>query len=139
VELNEPLLFLKLACLGCFIRVVKNRLIQVLNKANGLEPQKEGLLLESEFSMARLNSLSAMSLSCVYMPANARHWWLLLVILATWKAEIQRVKVQGQPRQTERPHFQNNQSKTDWRCGSRVQHLLCKCEALSSNPRPIQK
>jgi hypothetical protein len=23
-----------------------------------------------------------------------------------------------------------------WRCGSELEHLLCKCEALSSNPTP---
>jgi hypothetical protein len=33
----------------------------------------------------------------------------------------------------EKPHLLNNQSKMDWRWGSRVECLLCKCEALSSN------
>jgi hypothetical protein len=27
----------------------------------------------------------------------------------------------------------------DWRCGSRVECLLCKCEALSSNPSNTKK
>jgi hypothetical protein len=31
-------------------------------------------------------------------------------------------------------HLQNNQSKMDWRCGSSGECLLCKHEALSSNP-----
>jgi hypothetical protein len=27
----------------------------------------------------------------------------------------------------------------DWRCGSSIEHLLCKCKALSSNPGPTKK
>jgi hypothetical protein len=30
----------------------------------------------------------------------ARLWWLTPGILATWEAEIRRIKVQGQPKQT---------------------------------------
>jgi hypothetical protein len=30
----------------------------------------------------------------------ARHWWLMLVILATQKAEIKRITARSQPRQT---------------------------------------
>jgi hypothetical protein len=29
--------------------------------------------------------------------ARARHWWLMLIILPTWEAEIRRITVQGQP------------------------------------------
>jgi hypothetical protein len=39
------------------------------------------------------------------------------VILATWEAEIRRMKV-SPGKQFARPHFQNNQSKMDWRYGS---------------------
>jgi hypothetical protein len=28
---------------------------------------------------------------------SARCWWLMLVILATWEVDIQRIVVQGQP------------------------------------------
>jgi hypothetical protein len=45
--------------------------------------------------------------------------WALVAhaaILATWEAEIGRIKVRGQPRQIfKRSHLQNNQSKRDWR------------------------
>jgi hypothetical protein len=37
------------------------------------------------------------------------------------------------------PHLQNNQSKMDWRCDSSGRVLLCKLEALSSNPLEKQK
>jgi hypothetical protein len=36
------------------------------------------------------------------------------------------------------PHLQNNQSKMDWGCGSRAEHLLYKCKGLSSNPSPAK-
>jgi hypothetical protein len=50
---------------------------------------------------------------------QTRHQWLVPVILATWGAEMRRIEIQGQPGQFERPHFQNNQNKMDWRHGSR--------------------
>jgi hypothetical protein len=39
-----------------------------------------------------------------------RHRWLMLIILATWEAEIGRILVHSQPRQIvcETPHLQNN-------------------------------
>jgi hypothetical protein len=40
--------------------------------------------------------------------------WFMPVILATWEAEIRRIKVQGQlGKQFARPHLQNNQSIMD--------------------------
>jgi hypothetical protein len=51
------------------------------------------------------------------MEKLARCQWLYT--LATWKAEIRKIEVQGQPRQivheTPPPHLQNNHSKMDWR------------------------
>jgi hypothetical protein len=46
--------------------------------------------------------------------------WFAHAILATSKAEIERIKVQGQSAQTvqETPISKKNQSKMDWRCGS---------------------
>jgi hypothetical protein len=54
------------------------------------------------------------------------------VILATWKAEIGRMVVQSQTRQTvcKTSSPKNNQSRMDWGCGSsgRVPALL-KCQS----------
>jgi hypothetical protein len=42
------------------------------------------------------------------------------VILAIWEAEIGRIEVQGETRQTVcKTNLQNNQSKVEWRCGPR--------------------
>jgi hypothetical protein len=69
----------------------------------------------------------------------ARCQWLTPVILQIWEAEMGRITVRSQPRQTVHenfpPPFQNNQSKMDWRCGPRSRAP----EALSSNPSPIKK
>jgi hypothetical protein len=48
--------------------------------------------------------------------AEARHQWLLSVILVTWVAEIRGSRFQASPdKQFMRLHLQNNQSKMDWR------------------------
>jgi hypothetical protein len=61
--------------------------------------------------------------------------WLSPVILA-----IRQVMVQASPgKEFVRFHLQHSQTKMDWRCGSSVERLLCKCEALSSNPSPTKK
>jgi hypothetical protein len=51
---------------------------------------------------------------------QAGSWWFMPIILATWKAEIGRTVIQGKPGQTvQESQLQNNQSKMDWRYGSR--------------------
>jgi hypothetical protein len=66
--------------------------------------------------------------------------WLILVILATREAEIGRMEVQGQHRQTVHETI-SKIPRTKW-TGSVAQVmecLLCKCKALSSNPSPTGK
>jgi hypothetical protein len=54
------------------------------------------------------------------------------------EAEIRRIQVGGQHRQViSSPHLQNDQSK--WTGGVSGSSLLCKCEALSSNPNPVKR
>jgi hypothetical protein len=64
------------------------------------------------------------------------HQWLTLVILATWKAEIGRIMIQGQPREIvcETPL---KISRPKW--AQTVECLFCKHEALSSNHNPTKK
>jgi hypothetical protein len=46
----------------------------------------------------------------------------------------------SRPVWAKRPYFQNSQSKKGWRHGIQVvEHLLTKCEALSSNPNTAKK
>jgi hypothetical protein len=68
----------------------------------------------------------------------------LMPIIITWEAEIGwRIKVRSQPGQDSLrdppPNLQKNQSETNWRRGLRVERLLCKCKALSSNSGPTKK
>jgi hypothetical protein len=60
------------------------------------------------------------------------------VILATWKAEIGRITVQNQPREIvlETPVSKITRAKWTEGVAQAVKHLLCKCEALSSNASP---
>jgi hypothetical protein len=62
----------------------------------------------------------------------------MLVILATWEAGIKRITVGGQPRQIVRKTPISKKIRAKWPIGvsQEVEHLLCKCKALSSNPRP---
>jgi hypothetical protein len=64
------------------------------------------------------------------------HYWLTPVIVATWEAEIRRITVRGQP-----GHIVPKTPSPKWIGGVTqvVKHLLCKCKALSSNPRPTRK
>jgi hypothetical protein len=62
----------------------------------------------------------------------------MLVILATWEAGIKRITVGGQPRQIVHKTPISKTIRAKWPIGvsQEVEHLLCKCKALSSNPRP---
>jgi hypothetical protein len=52
------------------------------------------------------------------------------VILAAWEAGIRRMAVPGQQGQiVYEAHFQNNQSKMDWRCGSRSRALALQVQS----------
>jgi hypothetical protein len=61
------------------------------------------------------------------------------VILATWEAGIERIEVWDQPGQIvlETPISKITTAK--WRCAKVAECLVCKCEALSSNSRPIKR
>jgi hypothetical protein len=54
------------------------------------------------------------------------------VILTAWEAKVQRMKVQGQPRQIlqEAPSPKITYSKMDWRCGLEVYHSSGRVHAL---------
>jgi hypothetical protein len=58
------------------------------------------------------------------------------VILTTWEAEIGRIVVQGQPGQIVHKTTISKITTAKWTGGVAqvVEHLLCKCEDLSSNP-----
>jgi hypothetical protein len=58
------------------------------------------------------------------------------VILAIWEAKIGRIEVRGQPRQIGHETSSPKITRAKWATivAQVVDHLLCKCEALSSNP-----
>jgi hypothetical protein len=58
------------------------------------------------------------------------------VILATWESEIRKIAVQGQPRQIVLETPISKITRAKWTVGvvQVVECLLCKGEALSSNP-----
>jgi hypothetical protein len=72
---------------------------------------------------------------------SSRHQWLKPIILASWEAEIGRIKAQGQPGKIdhETPHLQNNRAKGTEDMVQVAEHLFCKCKALNSNSSPTQK
>jgi hypothetical protein len=72
---------------------------------------------------------------------QARSQWLTPLILANWEAEIWRIMVQGQPRQTVHETPISKITRAKWTGGvtQAVEHLLCKHKTLSSNPSPTKK
>jgi hypothetical protein len=71
----------------------------------------------------------------------ARHQWRMSVILATWEVAIRRFH-------GSRPGWANSSwdpiskiTRTKWTgaVAQKVQHMLCKCKVLSSNPSPTKK
>jgi hypothetical protein len=63
------------------------------------------------------------------------------IILATWEANIGRIRVQGQPTQIVLKILSPKTAGPKWTGGTAkvVECLLCKCEELSSNTNPTQK
>jgi hypothetical protein len=59
-------------------------------------------------------------------------------ILAIWEADTKRITAASLSKQFLRPHLQSNQSKMDWSVDQGVECLLCKHEAVSSNPHPTK-
>jgi hypothetical protein len=73
---------------------------------------------------------------------KSRCRWLTYVVLATWEGEIRRIEVWDQPWQIlcGTPHHQKiNAAKWIRGMSQTIEHKLCKCKALSSNPSPIKK
>jgi hypothetical protein len=60
-------------------------------------------------------------------------------ILVAWETEIWMITVQGQPQKIvcEMPptHLQNNQTKTDWRCGSSSRAPALQVQSLEFKPQ----
>jgi hypothetical protein len=63
------------------------------------------------------------------------------IILASWETEIRRIVVQSQPKKVVLMTSISKITGAEWSRGVAqvVECLLCKCEALSSNPCPAQK
>jgi hypothetical protein len=65
--------------------------------------------------------------------------WLTRVTLATLEAEMRRIKVRSQPSKWfSRPYLKNTQHSAG-RVAQMVEHLLGKCETLSSSPTVDKK
>jgi hypothetical protein len=81
-----------------------------------------------------LGRCSALLISAFNVSFEARHQWFTHVILATWEAEIGRIKVQGQPGQIipETPISKITRTKWTGDVAQAIELLLCKCKALNS-------
>jgi hypothetical protein len=69
---------------------------------------------------------------------SQRRW----LTLATWEAEIGRMEFWGQPGQiVHETSIFKKITRTKWAGGvaHTVEHLLCKCEIMCSNPSPTRK
>jgi hypothetical protein len=93
-------------------------------------PQVWALLKKS------LNSRSAVTFEMTYSSSWAL--WLTPIIPATWEMENMRIIVQIQPGQIicETPISKITRVKWTGGLAQTIEHLLCKCEALSSNSSP---
>jgi hypothetical protein len=67
--------------------------------------------------------------------------WLTPIILTTEEAEIRRTAVRGQPRgnSLRDPISKITTAKWTRSVTQVIEHLLCKCESLSSNSSPTKK
>jgi hypothetical protein len=72
---------------------------------------------------------------------GARHWWLTPVILTTGEAEFTRIEIPGQSRKIVLKTLSSKYptQKRAGRVAQVVEHLLSKCEALSSNSTTTEK
>jgi hypothetical protein len=68
----------------------------------------------------------------------ARHQWLTPIIIATQEANIRRILVQGQHRKVAHETTSSKLARAKWTAdvAQVVEPLLCKPEALNSNPSP---
>jgi hypothetical protein len=59
------------------------------------------------------------------LPQKDRRRWLIPIISAAWEAEIGRMEVRGQPRETahDTPISKITRTKMDWTCGVRSRVL----------------
>jgi hypothetical protein len=69
----------------------------------------------------------------------AWHWWLMMIILASWEVEIGKITVWGKPRQIVQWDPISKVTRAKWTGGVAqvLEFLLWRHEALSSNSSPI--
>jgi hypothetical protein len=76
----------------------------------------------------------------VQLDEPVTYGWLPSIITGTWEAEIRRITIQNEPRQIVHETPISKITREKWTGGmvQVVEHLLCKCKALSSNPTPAK-